>query len=213
VTGIKICGVNSATAFDAAVAAGVDWVGFVFFPRSPRAVSPAEAAGLSARQAGGPLRVGLFVAPEDQQIAEVLASVPLHVLQLYHVDAPRAAALRAGFGLPVWRAIGVTRAEDLPDGAGGADGFVIEPKPPAGATRPGGNAVALDWSVLAGWQSPLPWLLAGGLTPETVAAAIDASGATAVDVSSGVESRMGVKDPALIRAFVAAVRARDQACS
>jgi phosphoribosylanthranilate isomerase len=203
--GVKICGVNDLAAFDAAVAAGADWIGFVFFPRSPRALLPAEAAALSARQSGGPLRVGLFVAPTDAEIAAVLERVRLDALQLY-VDAARAAALRARFGLPVWRAIGVTRAADLPDTAGGADGFIVEPKPPAGATRPGGNAVALEWSLLAGWQAPAPWLLAGGLTPDNVAAAIRASGAQAVDVSSGVERGPGVKDPALIRAFVAAAR-------
>jgi phosphoribosylanthranilate isomerase len=114
--------------------------------------------------------------------------------------------LRARFGVPVWRAVGVAGQGDLPAGADGADGFVVEPKPPRGATRPGGNAVALDWSMLAGWRAPAPWLLAGGLSPDNVAEAIAASGAAAVDVSSGVESRPGVKDAALIRAFVAAAR-------
>jgi phosphoribosylanthranilate isomerase len=202
---VKICGINSPAAFDTAVAAEVDWIGFVFFARSPRVVSPREAASLSARREGGPLRVGLFVAPGDAEIAETLAAVRLDALQLY-VDAARAAEVRARFGVTVWRAVGVTAPSDLPAEAGGADAFVVEPKPPAGATRPGGNAVALDWSLLAGWPAPAPWLLAGGLTPENVAGAIRASGATAVDVSSGVESRPGVKDAALIRAFVAAAR-------
>jgi phosphoribosylanthranilate isomerase len=202
---VKICGMNDAASFDAAVEAGADWIGFVFFPRSPRALQPDEAARLSARHAGGPKRVGLFVAPSDADIAAVLERVRLDVLQLY-VEAPRAAELRARFGVPVWRAAGVTVAADLPAEAGGADGFIVEPKPPAGATRPGGNAVALDWSLLAGWAAPAPWLLAGGLTPENVAAAIHASEARAVDVSSGVERSRGVKDPALIRAFVAAAR-------
>lgn len=202
---VKICGINSPLAFDTAVAAEADWIGFVFFARSPRAVSPGEAAALSARRDGGPLRVGLFVAPGDAEIADVLASVRLDVLQLY-VDAARAVDLRARFGVPVWRAVGVAGQGDLPAGADGADGFVVEPKPPRGATRPGGNAVALDWSMLAGWRAPAPWLLAGGLSPDNVAEAIAASGAAAVDVSSGVESRPGVKDAALIRAFVAAAR-------
>ena len=203
---VKICGVNDASAFDTAVEAGADWVGFVFFQRSPRALTPTEAGALSARHQGGPARVGLFVAPTDADVADVLAAVKLDVLQLY-ADAPRAAALRARFGLPVWRAVGVTDAADLPSEAAGADAFVVEPKPPPGATRPGGNAVALDWSLPAGWRAPAPWLLAGGLTPKNVAAAIRASGAEAVDVSSGVERSRGVKDPALIRAFVAAARA------
>jgi phosphoribosylanthranilate isomerase len=203
---VKICGVNSPDAVDAAVAAGADWIGFVFFPRSPRAIGPAQAAALLARYAGGPQRVGLFVDPTDAAIAEVLAAVPLDALQLY-VDATRAANIRAQFGVKAWRAVGVTTIADLPTDAGGLDGFVIEPKPPLGATRPGGNAVALDWSLTAGWRAPAPWLLAGGLTAGNVGAAIRASGATAVDVSSGVERAPGVKDPALIRAFVAAARA------
>ena len=202
---IKICGVNDAAAFDATVAAGADWLGFVFFAASPRAVSPAQAAALSARQTGGPLRVGLFVEPTDAEIVAVLGAVRLDVLQLY-VAAPRAADIRSKFGLPVWRAVGVTQAADLPAEAGGVDGFVVEPKPPSGATQPGGNATALEWSLLAGWRAPAPWLLAGGLTPGNVAEAIRASNARAVDVSSGVESRRGVKDPALITAFVAAAR-------
>lgn len=205
-TRVKVCGIASADAFDAAVAAGADWIGFVFFPPSPRAVTPAQAAALSARHAGGPLRVGLFVDPDDAAIAAALAAVRLDVLQLY-VDAARAAELRVRFGVPVWRAVGVSTRAELPDTAEGIDGLVIEPKPPPGATRPGGNAVALDWSLPAGWHAPAPWLLAGGLTPETVAAAIRVSGASAVDVSSGVERSPGVKDTALIAAFVAAAKA------
>jgi phosphoribosylanthranilate isomerase len=205
-TRVKICGINDAAGFDAAVAAGADWIGFVFFPPSPRAVTPAQAAALAARHAAGPLRVGLFVDPQDDAVAAALAAVRLDVLQLYTPPA-RAAAVRARFGVPVWRAVGVSTPADLPRAAEGVDGFVIEAKPPAGATRPGGNAVALDWAPLASWRAPLPWLLAGGLTAANVGAAIRASGATAVDVSSGVERAPGVKDPALIAAFVAAVRA------
>jgi phosphoribosylanthranilate isomerase len=205
-TRVKVCGIASAVAFDAAVAAGADWVGFVFFPPSPRAVTPAQAAALSARCPGGPLRVGLFVEPEDDAIAATLAALRLDVLQLY-CAAPRAAALRARFGVPVWHAVGISTRADLPGQAEGIDGFVIEPKPPAGATRPGGNAVALDWSLPAGWRAPAPWLLAGGLTPENVGSAIRASAASAVDVSSGVERAPGIKDPALIAAFIASVRA------
>jgi phosphoribosylanthranilate isomerase len=207
---VKICGINDAAAFDAAVAAAADWVGFVFFPRSPRVVSPAEAAALSARHPGGPARVGLFVAPTDADVAEALATIHLDVLQVY-VDAARAAELRQRFQVPVWRAVGVADAADLPTEAAGVDGLVIEPTPPPEATRPGGNAVALDWSLLAGWTAPVPWLLAGGLTPGNVAGAIRRSGARAVDVSSGVERQRGVKDPALIGAFVSAARAGNQA--
>ena len=202
---VKICGINDAAGFDATVAAAADWLGFVLFPGSPRAVTPAQAAGLSALWPGGPARVGLFVDPADDEVAAALAALKLDVLQLY-VPPARAAALRARFDVPVWRAVGVTEAAELPTRAEGVDGLIVEPKPPPGATRPGGNAVALDWSLLAGWRAPLPWLLAGGLTPGNVAEAIQASGATAVDVSSGVERARGVKDPDMIRAFVSAAR-------
>ena len=205
-TRVKVCGINSGAAFDAAVAACADWIGFVFFPPSPRAVTPAQAAALSARHPSGPLRVGLFVEPATEQVAEALGTLKLDVLQLYVAPA-RAAELRARFGVPVWRAVGVRDRADLPAAAEGIDGLVIEPQPPPGATRPGGNAVALDWSLTAGWHAPAPWLLAGGLTPGNVGAAIRASGAAAVDVSSGVERARGEKDPTLIRAFVAAARA------
>jgi phosphoribosylanthranilate isomerase len=205
VTLVKICGVKDAAAFDAAVDAGADFVGFVFFPRSPRYVTPARAASLSARHAGGPRRVGLFVDPSDDEISAALAEVALDALQLY-APAERTAELRNRFDLSVWRPVGVACRADLPHQAG-ADQLLIEAKPPAEAARPGGNAIAFDWSVLDGWTAPAPWLLAGGLTPANVAAAIRATGAPGVDVSSGVERPPGVKDPALIRAFVAATRA------
>ena len=199
---VKICGINDAASRDAALAAGADWLGFVFFPPSPRAVTPTLAATLAA---GVPSRVGLFVAPTDDDVAAVLAAVRLDVLQLYD-SVERCAALRARFGVPVWRAVGLRAAADLPGTDSGLDGLVIEASPPASATRPGGNAAALDHSLLAGWRPPLPWLLAGGLTPANVAAAIRATGALAVDVSSGVETAPGKKHPDLIRAFVAAAR-------
>jgi phosphoribosylanthranilate isomerase len=185
---VKVCGLNSEAAFDAAVAAGADWVGFVFFPPSPRFVTPARAAELSARSPGGPPRVGLLVEPT----------------QVYGAVDPT--ALRARFGREVWRAAGVSVATDLPRGMGDADALLIDAKPPKDATRPGGNAQPFDWGIMRGWAAPGPWLLAGGLTVENVAQAIQLTSAPAVDVSSGVESAPGVKDPDLIRAFVAAVR-------
>jgi phosphoribosylanthranilate isomerase len=201
---VKICGITTPDGFDAAIDAGADWLGFVFFPPSPRFVTPAAAAALSARRPGGPPRVGLFVDPTAETIASVLATMPLDILQLYGaVDAP---VLRSRFGLTVWRAVGIATAADLPHDSGGADALVLEAKPPAHATRPGGNAAAFDWSLLRGWASPAPWILAGGLTPDNVAPAIRATGATAVDVSSGVEGIRGVKDPVLIRTFIANAR-------
>lgn len=202
---VKICGINSPDAFDAAVDAGADWLGFAFFPPSPRFVTPTTAAALSARYPGGPLRVGLFVDPTAEAIARALATMPLDILQLYGtIDV---AALRTRFGRPIWRAVGIGAAADLPHDAGGADALVLEAKPPPHATRPGGNATAFNWSLLRGWAAPAPWILAGGLTPDNVTEAIRATGATAVDVSSGVESVRGVKDPMLIRTFIANARA------
>ncbi|MEJ0020642.1 MAG: phosphoribosylanthranilate isomerase [Acetobacteraceae bacterium] len=207
-TQVKICGINAPAAFDAAIGAGADWIGFAFFPPSPRHVTPAQAADLSARAPGGPLRVGLFVDPTPDLIAATLDIVGLDILQLY--GALDLAMLRRRFGLPLWHAVGVATAADLPASAGGADRLVIEAKPPPEATRPGGNAVSFDWSLLRGWTAPAPWILAGGLTVANVATAIDVTRATAVDVSSGVERARGVKDPDLIRAFVAQARAADE---
>lgn len=207
---VKICGLNDPAGLAAAVEAGADWVGFVFFPRSPRAVTPEQAAALSARhpgrRGGGSGRVGLFVDPEDAALDAALAALPLDALQLYAPPA-RIAAIAARLAVPVWRAVAVGGPADLPAAAGAEARLVIEPRPPADATRPGGNAARLDWTLTRGWAAPRPWLLAGGLTPEVVGGAIAASGARAVDVSSGVESAPGVKDPARIRAFVAAARA------
>ena len=198
---VKICGVNDRQGYEAAAEA--DWVAFNFFPRSPRFVTPDTAADIA--QTRGPKIVALFVAPTDDEVVAVIEALNPDILQLY-AEAPRVAELRARFGLPVWRAVGVTTPADLPADLEGADALLIEPRPPAGATRPGGNATALDWSILAGWNPGFDWLLAGGLTPQNVAHAIAASGATAVDVSSGVESVPGRKDPVLIQAFLAAAR-------
>ncbi len=204
--GVKICGINSAGAFDSAAEAGADWIGFVFFPRSPRAVSPGEAAALSARREGGPARVGLFVEPTDAAVASVLSALKLDALQVY-ASPERAAAMRARFAVPVWLACGIATRADLPKAAPGVDRLVLEAKPPEAASRPGGNAARFDWSLLAGWDAPVRWLLAGGLDSRNVAEAIRTARAPAVDVSSGVETAPGVKDSALIHAFVTAARA------
>jgi len=197
----KICGINDAEALEAAVEGGADWTGFVFFPPSPRYVTPARARALMERHKNGPPRVGLFVNPTVAMIGEALETVSLDVLQLYGADLDLT-ALRARFGLPIWRPIGVAGTSDLPSDLGGADALLVEAKPPSGATRPGGNAVQFDWTLTKHWRSPGPWLLAGGLDPDNVAEAIRLSGAEAVDVSSGVERAQGVKDPGLIRAFI-----------
>jgi phosphoribosylanthranilate isomerase len=207
---VKICGVNDAAAFDAAVEAGADMVGFVFYPPSPRAVEPAGAAALSARRSGGPLRVGLFVDATDADIARVLAALPLDLLQLHGAEEPaRCRVLRTQFGLPVMKAVGVAGPADLDALMAYApvvDRFLLDARPPPDATLPGGNAASFDWALTAGRAIPRPWLLAGGLTAANLGDALARSAAPGVDVSSGVESARGRKDPALIRAFVAAAR-------
>jgi phosphoribosylanthranilate isomerase len=221
VTRVKICGVNSVEGFDAACAAGADWVGFVYWEKSPRAVTPWLAAGLSARMEGGPKRVGLFVEPNDSDIAAALAALPLDVLQLY-ADEARVADVAGKFGVPVWRSCAVAGGADLPRGAGAASALVVEARAPAGGARPGGNGVALDWGVLRGWRPGFEWILAAGggrraragrraagVTAGNVAEAVRVSGASAVDVSSGVERRVGEKDAGLIRAFVQVARSVD----
>lgn len=210
---VKICGINDAAAYDAACHAGAEWVGFVFYPPSPRAVPPEQAAALAARGGTGrrPVNVGLLVDAEDALIEAVLAEAPLGLLQLHGMESPeRCAAIRARFGLPVMKALGIAGEEDLAllaEYAPAVDRFLLDAKPPRGAELPGGNAVSFDWSLLAGRAIPRPWMLAGGLTPVNVAAAIRATGAPAVDVSSGVERMRGVKDPVLVSAFVAAAHA------
>ncbi|MDQ2803670.1 MAG: phosphoribosylanthranilate isomerase, partial [Pseudomonadota bacterium] len=172
----------------------------------PRFLTPAEAAALAERVPGAPARVGLFVEPREEDVAAVLAEMKLDALQIYAAPGILA-ALRPRFGLPVWRAVPVAGRDDLPSEAGGADRLLLEAKSPPEATRPGGNAARFDWTLLRGWRAPAAWMLAGGLTPANVAAAVAATNARAVDVSSGVERAPGVKDPSLIRAFIANARA------
>ena len=206
---VKICGINDPVAFDTAVAAGADWLGFNFFPPSPRYVTPQQAAALSERATAVAARVGLFVDPTPDLVSAALEAVRLDALQVYGaVDIP---ALRRRFNVPIWRPVGVASAGDLPDASGGADKLLLEAKPPAGATRPGGNATRFDWSLLHDWRAPVPWILAGGLTVGNVAEAIRTTGAEAVDVSSGVERERGVKDPGMIRAFIRNARAAEPA--
>lgn len=205
---VKICGLTEKAGLDACLEHGADWIGFNFFPRSPRFVTPVDAARLRAQAGAGektPGWVGLFVSPTDEAIAATLEQVPLDILQIYAAPA-RALEIRQRFGRPVWVSCPVEGTEDLPL-ACEVDGMVLESRPPAGSDRPGGNGVTFPWGVTHGWRSPAPWLLAGGLRPETVAQAVRESDAPAVDVASGVESAPGVKDPAAIARFIAAARA------
>jgi len=207
---VKICGLNDPRAVAAAVDGGADLVGVVFFAKSPRAVTPEQAAELLAEVPRRIKRVGLFVDADDALFDRVLKRVRLDMLQLHGHEPPeRVAALRDTWGLPAMKAIGVSASGDL-DAATPyldvADRLMFDAKPPKGATRPGGNAVAFDWTLLAGHRWKLPWMLAGGLNARNVARAIKLSGARAVDVSSGVESAPGVKDPKKILNFIRAAK-------
>jgi phosphoribosylanthranilate isomerase len=207
---VKICGIKDVTGLDAAREAGADMVGFVFFPPSPRAVTANQAGLLARSYKDGPKRVGLFVDPDDATLAATLAEVPLDILQLHGEESPgRAGEIRAQFGKPVMKALGIGSKADLAhlaDYADQVDYFLLDARPPPGSVLPGGNALAFDWALMKGEEPPRPWLLAGGLTPANVAEAIAASGAPGVDVSSGVESARGIKDPAAIAAFIAAAK-------
>jgi phosphoribosylanthranilate isomerase len=205
---VKICGLREARHVAAAAAAGAAYVGFVFFPKSPRHLDPASAAALAAQLPAGLARVALTVDMPDDALDALVAAVPLDMLQLHGRETPdRVAAVRDRFGLPVMKAVGIATEDDLPalaEHARAADQLLVDAKPPPGAALPGGNALAFDWRLIAGRRWPLPWMLAGGLTPANVAEAIRLTGARQVDVSSGVETAPGQKDEGLIRAFVAA---------
>ncbi|MCL4188828.1 MAG: phosphoribosylanthranilate isomerase [Rhodobacteraceae bacterium] len=205
---VKICGLTRAGDVDAAVRAGAAHVGFVFFPPSPRALSPAAAAGLAVAVPAGVTRVGLVVDATDAEVDAILAAVPLDLLQLHGSESPaRVAALRARTGLPVMKAVGIAGPGDIRRAMGyaaAADRLLLDARPPPGAVLPGGNGLAFDWRLIAGQGWPLPWMLAGGLTPGNLAEAVACTAAREVDVSSGVESAPGVKDAARIAAFLAA---------
>lgn len=208
---VKICGLTSQESVAAAVAAGARYVGFVFFPRSPRHLQLASAAELAASVPEGVCKVALTVNAEDEELDRLVDTVPLDMLQLHGGESPdRVAEVRARFGLPVMKAVGVADETDLPELADylrAADQVLVDAKPPRNADLPGGNGLAFDWRLIAGRRWPVPWMLAGGLTPGNVAEAIAMTGARQVDVSSGVENAPGVKDAGLIRAFIAATRA------
>jgi phosphoribosylanthranilate isomerase len=203
---VKICGLREAAHVETAVRAGAAYVGFVFFPRSPRNVAAAEAAGLAAVVPPGVAKVALTVDADDATLEALLAEVPIDMLQLHGHESPaRVAEVQRRFGLPVMKAVGVADEADLPaleDYARVADQILVDAKPPKGADLPGGNGLAFDWRLIAGRRWPVPWMLAGGLTPENVAEAVRLTGARQVDVSSGVESMPGVKDPVKIEDFL-----------
>ena len=206
-TSVKICGLKDPDLVRFCAAEGADWIGFVFAEASPRHVTP-EAAETLLMGVGRAVPVALLVDPDEDLLARVVAT-GIRVLQLHGHETPaRVAEIREKTGCEVWKAIGVADAADL-EKAGAylvADRLLIDAKPPKGADRPGGHGAAFDWSILQGWTPDKPWILAGGLTPENVASAIAATGAPAVDVSSGVERVRGLKDRELVRAFLRAAK-------
>ena len=206
---IKICGVTDAAALDAAAAARADYIGLMFHPPSPRHLAPRTAAALAQRAARRVRRVGVVVDADDATIAEAIAAGRLDALQLHGGESPaRCAAIKARFGLPVWKVLAVAAASDVARAeayAGAADFILFDARTPAGGL-PGGLGLAFDWSLLAGHRGPLPWGLAGGLSPENVGEALRVTGAPLVDTSSGVESAPGVKDVDRIAAFCEAAR-------
>ena len=206
---LKICGITRPADVDLLVRAGAAYAGLNFFPPSPRALTPTAARALALAAPPGLARVGLFVDPDDALIEAVLSEVPLDMIQLHGHEAPgRVAAVRDRFGLPVIKAVGLADPGDLPalDAAiRVADMVLVDAKPPRGAPLPGGNGLPFDWRLIAGRRWPVPWMLAGGLTAANVAEAVARTGARQVDVSSGVESAPGVKDPGRVAAFAAAL--------
>jgi phosphoribosylanthranilate isomerase len=207
---VKICGINSAAAADAALRAGADFGGLVFFAKSPRNLSLEQAATLATRMRGRLKLVALVVDETDEKLAVIAAGVKPDFFQLHGRETPaRAADIRARFGVPVIKALPVSEPGDLEQAAvygDIAEMFLFDAPPAAEAARPGGLGAAFDWRILRDRRFARPWLLAGGLTPENVARAINVSGAQMVDVSSGVESAPGVKSESRIAEFVAAAK-------
>ncbi|HYZ43053.1 MAG TPA: phosphoribosylanthranilate isomerase [Stellaceae bacterium] len=208
----KICGVSTEQAVTAAVDGGTAYLGFVFYPLSPRAVTPSQAARLCAGVPAGIARVGLFVDADDKAIEAALAAAPLDILQFHGNETPdRVAEAQLRFCRPVMKALAIAGPEDV-QAAGRyedvAERLLFDAKPPRRPDAlPGGNGLAFDWRLIADRSWRCQWMLSGGLTAELLPEAVLISGATAVDVSSGVESRPGVKDPTKIRTFLAAARA------
>lgn len=208
---VKICGLSTPATLDVAVEAGAGMIGLNFHPRSPRYVTPEQARALADRVRGRTEIVALMVDPDEAAARAIVEAVAPDWLQLHGSETPEhVAALRAALGLPVLKALGVSEAADLERARAYvpvADRVLLDAKPPKDAAYPGGHGRPFDWGLLAGLDPAFPFMLSGGLTPANVAEAIAVARPAGVDVSSGVESAPGIKDEALIRAFIAAVRA------
>ena len=207
---IKFCGITREDDVAGAADAGAAYLGFNFFPKSPRYVSPERAGELAVLAPQGMTRVALVVDPTDALLDDITGAAPMDMIQLHGSEtAERVAEVKARYGLPVMKVLAVGSEEDL--GKIGpysevADQLLIDAKPPKDAVLPGGNGVVFDWRLIAGRQWDVPWMLAGGLTAENVAEAVRLTGADQVDLASGVESAPGLKDPAMMKAFAAALR-------
>ena len=209
---VKICGLSDPAHVAAAARSGAAYVGFVFFPKSPRNVSLARARALALETPLGVAKVALVVNADDTLLDALTAEVPLDMLQLHGSETPeRVTEVKNRYGLPVMKAVGVSDAADLQSidlYSTVADQLLIDAKPAKGSKLPGGNGLSFDWKLLRGrkyWTKP--WMLAGGLTPDNAAEAVALTGARQLDVSSGVESAPGIKDPELIARFIAAAQA------
>jgi phosphoribosylanthranilate isomerase len=206
---VKICGLSTPSSLATAIDAGADMVGFVFFPKSPRYVTLATASALALQARGRAAIVALTVDADDAAFAAIVENLKPDLLQLHGRETPqRVEELRAKFGVPLMKAIGLARREDLAAAAAYAavDRLLLDAKPTPGAVLPGGNGVPFDWRMLEGLEAGAPIMLSGGLDPDNVAQAIGLTRPDGVDVSSGVESAPGLKDEAKIRAFVRAAR-------
>jgi phosphoribosylanthranilate isomerase len=208
---VKICGLSTPETLDAALEAGADMVGFVFFPPSPRHLGLELARALGKQANGRAIKVALTVDADDATLDNIVETLRPHILQLHgHETVARLRDIRQKFGLEVMKAIAVESAADLaslPGYAAVSDRILFDARPPKGATRPGGLGAVFDWQVLKNLELKLPFMVSGGLNPDNVAEAIDVTQAGGVDVSSGVERAPGVKDPEMIRQFIRAARA------
>jgi phosphoribosylanthranilate isomerase len=208
---IKMCGLSTAETVGAAVRAGASHVGFVHFPKSPRHVEPDRTQALAALVPAHVDRVAVLVDPDDDQLARLTATGALSALQLHGRESPqRVAAIRARFGLPVWKAISVKTRADIDAAnayAGAVDRLLFDAKTPDGAALPGGMGLRFDWTLLRGLAIPAPWGLSGGLTADNAAEAVRITGAPLIDVSSGIEDAPGIKSVDKIMAFCKAVSA------
>jgi phosphoribosylanthranilate isomerase len=205
---VKICGLTTPETLDAALKGGASHVGFVFFTKSPRNLTPEKAAALVARVQGKAKIVGLFVDPTADDIDRVRAQVRLDVVQLHGDERPAIVSrIRMTSGLEVWKALPVRTTRDLNEAQkyrGAASLILYDAKPPAGSDLPGGNGLRFDWELLRGHKHPLPWALSGGLDARNIAEAVRITNASLLDISSGVESAPGIKDVDKIAAFLKA---------